>query len=45
MDYFYKPPTQRTDECQALEDNYISCLMQKALDDNVTNHRCSYNSV
>jgi hypothetical protein len=35
MDYFYAPPLQRDDECAALEDNYMNCLMQKALKDKV----------
>ena len=45
MDLFYKPPLQRPDECEALEENYINCLMQKALRDNVQTNRCSLDSV
>ena len=45
MDFFYKPPMQRTDECTALEENYINCLLQKALKDNVMNNRCNMDSI
>ena len=45
MDFFYKPPMQRTDECKALEENYINCLMQKALKENVMNNRCVMDSI
>ena len=45
MDYFYKPPLQRTDECTALETNYINCLMQKALNDNTKKNYCKLDSV
>jgi hypothetical protein len=45
MDYFYKPPLQRDDECQALEDNYMNCLMQKALKDKVLVNKCVLDSV
>ncbi|CAI2378161.1 unnamed protein product [Moneuplotes crassus] len=33
MDYFYKPPLQRQDECTALEENYVNCLVQKSFSD------------
>ena len=45
MDYFYIPPLQRDDECQALEDNYMNCLMQKALKDKVFVNKCVLDSV
>ena len=45
MDFFYKPPMQRVDECKALEENYVNCLMQKALKDHVLNNRCVMDSI
>ena len=45
MDIFYKPPLQREDECDALEENYMNCLMQKALRDRVFNDRCKLDSI
>ena len=45
MDFFYKPPMQRQDECMVLEENYINCLMQKALKDRVLNNRCVKDSI
>ena len=45
MDYFYAPPIQRDDECAALEENYMNCLMQKALKDNVVVNKCVLSSV
>ena len=45
MDFFYKPPLQRFDECKTLEDNYMNCLLQKAFRDNVTSNRCNLDSV
>ena len=45
MDTFYKPPMQRNSECKALEDNYMNCLFQKALKDNVMVNRCVLDSV
>ena len=45
MDYFYVPPLQRDDECQALEDNYMNCLMQKAMQDKVLVNKCVLDSV
>ena len=45
MDLFYKPPLQRPDECKALEENYINCLMQKSLKDKVMNNRCVMDSI
>lgn len=45
MDFFYKPPIQRPDECGALEDNYINCMMQKALKDRVQNNKCVMDSI
>ena len=45
MDIFYKPPLQRPDECRALEENYMNCLLQKALKDKVMNNRCVLDSI
>ena len=45
MDFFYKPPQERPDECGALEENYMNCLMQKALKDRVTSNRCRMDSI
>ena len=45
MDLFYKPPLERFDECQALEDNYMNCMFQKALRDKVMNNRCNMDSI
>ncbi len=45
MDLFYKPPLQRPDECAALEENYLNCLLQKAMRDRVFNNRCVMDSI
>ena len=45
MDFFYKPPVQRADECAALEENYINCMLQKALKDRVLTNRCVMDSI
>ena len=45
MDQFYKPPLQRPDECATLEENYINCLLQKALKDKVQSNRCVLDSI
>ena len=45
MDTFYKAPSQRGPECNALEDNYMNCLFQKALNDKVYVNRCVLDSV
>ena len=45
MDTFYKPPQQRYDECNALEENYMNCMFQKALNDRVIVNRCVLDSV
>jgi len=45
MDLFSKPPLQRTDECKALEENYMNCMLQKALKDKVLNNRCVMDSI
>ena len=45
MDVFYKPPIQDHIECQALEQNYMSCMMQKALKDNTMGQRCKLDSI
>ena len=45
MDLFYKPPLQRPDECSALEENYMNCLLQKALRDKVLTNRCNMDSI
>lgn len=45
MDFFYKPPMQRPDECQALEENYMNCMVQKSLKDRVMTNRCVMDSI
>ena len=45
MDFFYKPPIQRPDECEVLERNYMNCMLQKALKDRVYNNRCNMESI
>ena len=45
MDFFYKPPVERRDECDALEQNYMSCLMQKAVKDKVLTNKCNMDSI
>ena len=45
MDTFYKPPMQRGDECKSLEANYMNCMLQKAMNDNVINNRCYLDNV
>lgn len=45
MDFFYKPPMQRPDECKALEDNYMNCMVQKSLKDRVMTNRCVMDSI
>ncbi len=45
MDLFYKPPLQRPDECSALEENYMNCLLQKAMRDRVLTNRCVMDSI
>ena len=45
MDLQYKPPLQDKRECRSLEDNYLNCLFQKALKDNVTLNRCVLDSI
>ena len=45
MDTFYKPPTSRDTECRALDENYMNCLMQKALNDKVIVNRCVLDSI
>ena len=45
MDFFYKPPQERPDECAALEENYMNCLLQKALKDRVVSNRCRMDSI
>ena len=45
MDLFYKPPLQRPDECSALEENYMNCLLQKAMRDKVLTNRCVLDSI
>ncbi len=45
MDLFYKPPLQRPDECKALEENYMNCLLQKSLRDRVLTDRCNMDSI
>ena len=45
MDTFYKPPTQKDSECRVLEENYMNCMFQKALNDKVIVNRCVLDSV
>ena len=45
MDVFYKPPLQDPNECNNLEENYMNCLMQKALKDHVLTNKCVLDSV
>jgi hypothetical protein len=45
MDLFYKPPLQRPDECASLEENYMNCLLQKAVRDKVLTNRCVMDSI
>ena len=45
VDVFYKPPVQEPHECANLEENYMNCLMQKALKDKVRINRCVLDSV
>ena len=45
MDFFYKPPIQRRDECEVLEDNYMNCMLQKAMKDRVFNNKCVMDSI
>ena len=42
---FYKPPMQRQQECNALEDNYLNCLFQKAVKDQVFNNKCDMDRI
>lgn len=44
-DIFYVPPTQNSVECRYLEKNYISCIMQKAMKDRLTNPICDLQGV
>jgi len=45
MDLFYVPPLQRPDECQALEENYMNCMVQKSMKDRVLTNRCVLDSI
>jgi len=45
MDFFYKPPLERWDECAALEENYTNCLFQKAVKDKVFTNKCVLDSI
>jgi len=45
MNIFYVPPLERPDECKALEENYMNCLMQKAMKDKVFTNRCVMDSL
>lgn len=45
MDTFYKPPIQGKRECAQLEKNYINCMFQKAIDDNVMFNKCKMDNV
>ena len=45
MDIFYRPPAQRMDECKVLEENYMNCMLQKAMKDKVFVNQCVLDSV
>eukprot|EP00345_Euplotes_harpa_P008978 CAMPEP_0168354302 /NCGR_PEP_ID=MMETSP0213-20121227/23817_1 /TAXON_ID=151035 /ORGANISM="Euplotes harpa, Strain FSP1.4" /LENGTH=209 /DNA_ID=CAMNT_0008366181 /DNA_START=13 /DNA_END=642 /DNA_ORIENTATION=+ len=45
MEFFYKPPNQGHAECKHLEENYMNCLLQKALDDKVKVNRCVMSNI
>lgn len=45
MDFFYKPNSARPDECKALEENYMNCMLQKALKDRVMTNKCVMDSI
>ena len=45
MNMFYKPPVQGRAECNALEQNYQNCIVQKALKDRITSNKCNLDSV
>jgi hypothetical protein len=45
MDLFYRPPLMRPDECKALEENYMNCMMQKAMRDKVPTNMCNLDSL
>ena len=45
MDYFYQAPNERKPECEALEKNYMNCLVQKSMKDKVFNNKCVLDSV
>ena len=45
MDFFYRPPIERADECEALETNYMNCLLQKSMKDRVFNNKCVMDSI
>ena len=45
VDIFYKPPGQRPDECKALEENYMNCLIQKSMKDRVLVNKCVMDSI
>ena len=40
MDLFYKPPLEGPSECESLENNYMNCIIQKAIRDRVTFNKC-----
>ena len=44
-DIFYVPPKQKRVECQYLEKNYISCIVQKAMKDRISNPVCDLHGV
>ena len=45
MDIGYRPPSQRPDECHALEQNYMNCIYQKAVNDNVFSNKCIMDNI
>lgn len=44
-DIFYVPPKQKRVECQYLEKNYISCIIQKAMKDRIGSPVCDLHGV
>lgn len=44
-DTFYQKPSQGRPECQALEKNYINCLIQKGLKDKLPGNMCHLESI
>ena len=45
MDIFYRPPAQRVDECADLEENYMNCMLQKAMGDKTFKNMCKVEAI